>query len=106
MTDKIHDQMSQYLDATLVNVLMNGRPALGPDGQVQLDSEGNVKTIPASASDMNIARQRLRDLGIEKVPQSNIDPKEIAEELRAQDARIDNFNLPQMADGDDAATGE
>jgi len=104
MANKVHDQMSEYLDATLIRILKEGRPIIGPDGQPISDRKGGYKTMPASASDLNIARQRLRDLGVDKTKHDIVDPKEIAEQLRSQDARIDNFNLPELPDGDDPAT--
>lgn len=99
-------EISEMLDKQLLSILRDGRPLIGPDGLPVYGKDGKQIYVPPSASDMNIARQRLRDLGIDKMPVGEDDASSLRDEFLRQDARVRNFKMPAIADSreDDAAT--
>lgn len=82
----IHDKIAKALDEALLDLITNGRP--------EYDDEGNCTYVPASAADLNAARNRLRDLGLTKVPAEGDE----TDQLRA--AVLDG-KYPHLADLDD-----
>lgn len=99
-------EISELLDERLLSILRDGRPLIGPDGLPVYGKDGKMIRVPPSASDMNIARQRLRDLGIDKIPVGDDNANKLREEFLRQDARVGNFKIQSMADSreDDVAT--
>jgi hypothetical protein len=85
------EQLSDLYDQELLNVIKNGREVV--------DRDGNVQRIQATAADLNVIRQRLKDCGITAVPTSNNPIANIVAEMQKR-----KEGLPPIDESDDAAT--
>jgi len=84
----VFSDMADALDSGLVKILQGG--------VTQLDNEGNPVTITPSAAYFNVARQRLKDLGIDR---------DLADgDLAGQLSLVLPKTIPDMTDEPDAAT--
>ena len=89
MTDEptIHAEMSDALDRVIVDALKNGIS--------RLDKDGDVVQVSAPASFLSVARQRLKDLGIDR----DLDDVGLAPALEA----VLPDHIPDVSDDADAA---
>lgn len=85
------DTLGDEFDKRLLNVLRNGRQVI--------TREGSVEQVEASAADLNVIRQRLKDCGITAVPVSNSPIGNIVDEIAKR-----NMRLSELDDSDDIAT--
>lgn len=73
-------EMADQFDRALLKVLRNGRKVIGPDGE--------ERTIDATAADLNVIRQRLKDCGMTVAVEESSPIKNIVEEMRRKNLRI------------------
>ena len=93
------ERISDALDATLLKVIKKGTPLQDKDGNIILDPKGKPIMSPPSAAFLNVARNRLRDLGITKVVTEGDSADELAAELGLKARPI-----PELSQEDDRAT--
>jgi hypothetical protein len=79
MSDTMRDMADQF-DRALLKVLKDGRTIIGPDGE--------ERTIDATAADLNVIRQRLKDCGMTVTAEEASPIKNIVEEMRRRQLRI------------------
>ncbi len=106
MTEKktVQTDLSDELDAVLLKVVRSGRPLLDKEGRAVLDDEDKpVLTLP-SAQDLNVARQRLKDLGLTHVVSEGDVADELAREIGIRDGKV--FKFPQLSTEPDGASTE
>ena len=85
------DKLSDMFDQTLLSVLKEGREIM--------NKEGETVKVQATAADLNVIRQRLKDCGITAVP-TNANPiGNIVAEMKAR-----GMKMPDLGTEDDAAT--
>ena len=93
----IHDQLSNELDQTLLEVVKFGR--------VVLDREGKVHKIPPTAADLNVVRQRLKDLNLSYVPGADSPAEQMRRVMADRHRlRLAGGDMPAVDLGPDAAT--
>jgi hypothetical protein len=86
------DSMSDEFDKTLLKVLKDGRDVVNKDGE--------VVSVEASAADLNVIRQRLKDCGVTAMPANNNPIGSIVAEMAKR-----KMTMPELdTDSDDAAT--
>jgi len=85
------DDIADLYDQQLLKILREGRETLTKDGE-------SVR-IEATAADLNVIRQRLKDCGITTTATGDSPVANIIEEWRKR-----GMNLPALDDMDDAAT--
>ena len=90
---KIKEELSDELDKALLKGIQEG---------VEVPTEDGVVTIAAPAAFLNVARQRLKDLGISKVVTPGSDLARLAAEIGK--ARGQPVNLRELNEEPDAAT--
>ena len=90
MSDTL-ETMGNEFDSHLLGVLKKGRQVM--------DKDGNIQTIEASAADLNVIRQRLKDCGITSMATSGSPIGNIVEEMRKR-----NLKMPEVDNSEDAAT--
>jgi len=79
MSDAMRD-MADLFDRALLKVLKDGRTIIGPDGE--------ERNIDATAADLNVIRQRLKDCGMTVATEEASPIKNIVEEMRRRQLRI------------------
>jgi len=79
MSDVIRDMADQF-DRALLKVLKDGRTVVGSDGE--------EKVIDATAADLNVIRQRLKDCGMTVMAEESSPIKNIVDEMRRRQLRI------------------
>jgi hypothetical protein len=86
------DEISGEFDKLLLSILTRGREIV--------DKGGNVTTVQATAADLNVIRQRLKDCGISAEVTDNNPIGNIVEEMRRR-----GLKMPELdTESDDAAT--
>jgi hypothetical protein len=85
-------QMSGAFDAILLDILKNGREVV--------DREGNVERVQATAADLNVVRQRLKDCGITAELTDTNPIGNIVEEMQRRGLKLPALDM----EGDDAAS--
>ncbi|MBT97580.1 MAG: hypothetical protein CL902_03005 [Dehalococcoidia bacterium] len=95
MSQKRQQQISDLFDSYLLSLLRDGRQVIGEDGSKQ--------TIPLTAADLNIVRQRLRDCGMTAMVSEENPIGSIVREMKARGVKC-KPELPRMSGADDAAT--
>ena len=89
------EKMGGELDKELLRVLKEGRTVV--------TKKGDVVEVEATAADLNVVRQRLRDLGMNADPARN---KSILELQALAKKKVKDFpDLPQPSDEPDALVG-
>ncbi len=86
------EKLSDELDKALLDVLVNGREIMTQDGPVRMQ---------ASAADLNVVRQRLKDAGVSAVA---TDENPIGSLIREMQSRGVNIQ-PQLPPMDDITEG-
>jgi|19_taG_2_1085344.scaffolds.fasta_scaffold04382_6 hypothetical protein len=87
------EQISNSLDTLLLDILKNGREVVTKSGE--------VIRVQATAADLNVARQRLKDCGI-SVEATDTNPiGNIIEEMQLRGMNMDDIDT----ESDDVATG-
>ena len=84
--------MSDAFDQALLGILQHGREVVTRDGE--------RVTVPATAADLNVIRQRLKDCGITVEAMDDNPVGNIVEEMRRRGLKLPDLDL----DEDDAAT--
>jgi hypothetical protein len=105
MTDctPIQAELSEALDKELLDVIRNGNPVVDDKGNAVKDAKGKPVRQPASAAHFKVAHERLRFLGIGKVPQHGDAASQLADELGIHDPQT--LKLPGVnTTEDDPAT--
>ncbi len=100
--------LDEALDRQLLDIIVNGRLVIGPDGHIVKDDDNKPIFRPASAADLNAARGRLKDLGITKLvlPGSVTDTLATQLGLEPGEDPVKNYKLPELdMEGEDAASG-
>jgi hypothetical protein len=87
------DTLGDEFDQRLLKVLRDGREVI--------TREGEVVQAEASAADLNVIRQRLKDCGITSVPVNSSPIGNIVAEMAKR-----NMKLPDLDDTDDLAVAE
>jgi len=85
------DQMSDDFDKALLGLLKEGRKVMNRDG--------DLIDVPATAADLNVIRQRLKDCGITAMPTTANPIGNIVKEMQAR-----GMKMPELSTDDDAAT--
>ena len=85
--------MSNAFDKILLDILLNGREVVTRDGELM--------KIQATAADLNVVRQRLKDCGVSAEVTDSNPIGNIVEEMRLRGLRMPALDM----DSDDAATG-
>ena len=85
------DTLGDEFDKRLLDVLRKGRQVINRDGEVQ--------QVEASAADLNVIRQRLKDCGVTAVPVNSSPIGNIVAEMAKR-----NLRLSELDDTDDLAT--
>ena len=85
-------QMSDAFDAILLDILKNGR--------VIVNREGNVERVQATAADLNVVRQRLKDCGITAELTDSNPIGNIVEEMQRRGLKLPELDM----EGSDAAS--
>lgn len=88
-----NSKMSQAFDNILLDILLNGREIVTKDGELM--------KIQATAADLNVVRQRLKDCGVSAEVTDSNPIGNIVEEMRLRGLRMPALDM----DSDDAATG-
>ena len=88
-----NSKMSQAFDNILLDILLNGREIVTKDGELM--------KIQATAADLNVVRQRLKDCGVSAEVTDSNPIGNIVEEMRLRGLRMPARDM----DSDDAATG-
>ena len=91
----ILQQLSDQFDKALLEVLANGRKIM--------DKEGNEQVVDATAADLNVIRQRLKDCGITTQATDQNPLGSIIQEMKLKGLSF-NDGLPEIGTGEDAAT--
>ncbi|MEE2887526.1 MAG: hypothetical protein VX951_08850 [Planctomycetota bacterium] len=87
------ETLGDEFDRRLLKILREGRQVIS--------REGDVQEVEASAADLNVIRQRLKDCGITAVPVEASPIGNIVAEMNKRRLR-----LSEMDDTDDLATAE
>jgi hypothetical protein len=88
-------KLESSFDARLVDLLSNGREIV--------TKEGDPQRVEATAADLNVIRQRLKDCGMVDQP-AEINPiGSIIEEMKSRGMKFDD-QLPPLSDEQDSAT--
>lgn len=95
-------ELDGLLDGWLLEILRKGIPCTDKNGNVVVDSEGIAVFKPPSPAYIREARQRLKDLGYNKIPNADDPVPEIAKELAGRQPRRP-ATFPRIADLDDEA---
>ena len=85
------EKMSDAFDSELLKILQEGREVV--------TKEGEVVKVGASAADLNVIRQRLKDCGITVGATTNNPVGNIVAEMQRR-----GMSLPELDGADDAAT--
>ena len=88
-----NNKMSNAFDKILLDILLNGREVVTRDGELM--------KIQATAADLNVVRQRLKDCGVSAEVTDSNPIGNIVEEMRLRGLRMPALDM----DSDDAATG-
>tara|TARA_B100001094_G_scaffold301487_2_gene327825 strand:+ start:449 stop:733 length:285 start_codon:yes stop_codon:yes gene_type:complete len=91
----IMKELSEHFDKALLDVLVSGRKIM--------DKDGDEQVVDATAADLNVIRQRLKDCGITAQATDNNPLGSIIEEMKSRGMAF-GADLPEMNQGDDAAT--
>ena len=83
---KTIEELDEELDKALLGIIRNG--------EIVVDKKGNIVKLTPSAAILNAARQRLRDLGVNKLIQPNSDIANLAEEMGIENANT--LKMPGM----------
>ena len=86
------DSMSEEFDKSLLQILKDGRQVVNKDGE--------VVNVEASAADLNVIRQRLKDCGVTAMPANNNPIGNIMAEMAKRKTAMPELDI----DSDDAAT--
>tara|TARA_Y100001973_G_scaffold12595_1_gene17486 strand:- start:323 stop:598 length:276 start_codon:yes stop_codon:yes gene_type:complete len=86
------ERMSDDFDKALLGLLKDGRKIMNKDG--------DLVDMPATAADLNVIRQRLKDCGITAVPTGANPIGNIVKEMQAR-----GMTMPPLNDEEDLATG-
>jgi len=86
------DSMSDEFDNALLHILKDGRQVV--------NKEGEVVKVEASAADLNVIRQRLKDCGVTAMPANNNPIGNIMAEMAKRESVMPELDV----DSDDAAT--
>jgi hypothetical protein len=86
------EKVSSMYDKVLLSILQEGREI------VDMKS-GEIKQVQATAADLNVIRQRLKDCGITASPTASNPIGNILTEMRNR-----NLKLGEIDESDDAAT--
>lgn len=95
MPNSNHDpleQIAQIYDLFLLNMLKEGR-------EIVDQKTGEIRQVQATAADLNVIRQRLKDCGVTDVNAGTSPIGHIIQEMKAR-----NLKLPDVDLGDDVAT--
>lgn len=90
------ERLSDELDKALLDVLVNGREIMTPDGPQRLQ---------ASAADLNVIRQRLKDAGVSAVATEENPIGSLIREMQSRGVKLQP-QLPPIADTPDQAVEE
>ena len=101
---KVQERLSDKLDKQLLDVVKKGVPLYDKDGDAVVDAKGKPVYGPPTAAYMNVARQRLRDLGITSTVPAGSAADKLAEECGLKDPDF-KVRMPELSDESDAATG-
>ena len=105
-SQEVQAALDGVLDRQLLAIITKGRPVVGADGQVVKDENGKVEHRPPSAADLQVARGRLKDLGISKMVLSGSDADRLRLGLEKGEDPYVNYKVPPLdMHSDDAATG-
>ena len=85
------DNMGNEFDQALLKILREGRRIM--------DKNGEVQQVEASAADLQVIRQRLKDCGVTSVPTQGSPIANIVEQMSKT-----GFKLHDLDDSDDSAT--
>lgn len=88
-------QLSQHFDQALLDTLVNGRKTM--------TREGEEIVVDATAADLNVIRQRLKDCGITTQATDNNPLGSIIQEMKSRGMSFGS-DLPEIGPGEDAAT--
>jgi len=88
------EKISEALDKMLLDVITKGVPLVDNAGRVVRDKYGKIVYRPAPASYLNVARQRVRDLGISKVPTPDDPIMEVRDRLAEEE--FEPLRLPEI----------
>tara|TARA_B100001059_G_scaffold183800_1_gene185260 strand:+ start:17237 stop:17491 length:255 start_codon:yes stop_codon:yes gene_type:complete len=83
--------MSDQFDKALLGLLNEGRTIM--------NREGDSVKVEATAADLNVIRQRLKDCGISAMPTQSNPIGNIVKEMQAR-----GLKMPEVSTDDDAAT--
>ena len=83
----ILNQVSDGLDKRLLDLLNNGREIMTKDGE--------LLRVEATAADLNIVRQRLKDCGVSATPTEENPIGNIIEEMKMRGVKF-SPNLPDI----------
>ena len=86
------EKVSSKYDRVLLNILEEGR-------EIVDTRTGEIKQVQATAADLNVIRQRLKDCGITASPTASNPIGNILTEMRNR-----NLKLGDVDESDDAAT--
>ena len=86
------EKVSSMYDKVLLSILQEGREIVDV-------KSGEIKQVQATAADLNVIRQRLKDCGITASPTSSNPIGNILTEMRNR-----NLKLGEIDESDDAAT--
>lgn len=93
---KTQEQLSKELDKKLLARITKGYKVVDK-------ATGKLKTIAATAADLNVARQRLKDLGLTQLVNAGDSAATLAKEIGFErDHKI--LDMPPLSDKDDPAT--
>jgi hypothetical protein len=95
MADDRLSSLSAAFDQRLLEILKEGREIMTRDGEKQ--------TVEASAADLNVIRQRLKDCGIEAMATDANPIGSIVKEMATRGMKFKS-ELPPISEEDDAAT--
>ncbi len=82
---QVREELSDELDRTLLDVVRNGVYLTDASGNAILDADGKAIKRTAPAATLSVARQRLKDLGINKIPVAGDDADSLRKELGVED---------------------
>lgn len=85
------EKMSEAFDQALLKILKDGREVINRDG--------DTARVEATAADLNVVRQRLKDCGITAMPTASNPIGNIVAEMQMR-----GLSMPEVDDGEDAAT--
>ena len=107
-------ELSDAVDAVLLNVIKNGQVVTDNEGNAVLDGEGNPVTVPPSAAYIRAAMERLKMVGhVTPAAGKGGAVEELRREMAARGTLSTNVvgrigekrPLPPLSDADDRATG-